>query len=114
MSKKLLRTITEKQERLIKLFNKNNKIQAKHGSIKVKKLKAEGQEAYERAVEAKDFEKAAELLGLASPTELYLKMPDLKVSENGSIRSLNVALYSAQVNDSALLHRLLGKTKEQS
>lgn len=116
MSKKLLRTISEKTEQKIVKFNKNNKAQAKHGGIRVGKLKTEEQGAYMRAVKDGDIHKAVEMLsiGLTAPTELYFNMPDLKVSDNGSIRSLSVCVYSSQANDNTLLHRLFGKIREQS
>ncbi|GEM_PF-4980990 len=116
MSKKLLRIISEKTEQEIGKFNKKNEVQAKHGGIRVGKLKTEDQEAYERAVEDGDIHKAVEILniGFTAHTELYLNMPDLKVSDNGSIKSLSVRVYSAQVNDNTLLHKLFGKIREQS
>ncbi|KKS58076.1 MAG: hypothetical protein UV24_C0032G0009 [Candidatus Nomurabacteria bacterium GW2011_GWA2_42_41] len=116
MSKKLLRTITEKAEQQAEQFNKNNEMQVKHGGIRVGKFKTEEQEAYKRAVEDKDFQKATEMIDIAltTPTELYLNMPDLKVSDSGSIRSLSVYVYSTEANDEVLLHKLFSKVREQT
>ena len=116
MSKKILRTITEKVENEIEKFNKDNEIQATYGGIKEGKLKKGDKEAYDKIVDAKDPEKAIEFLelGLTSPTELYFNMPDLKVSDHGSIRSLNVAVYSAEINDNILLHKLFSATRGNS
>ncbi|MEK7498135.1 MAG: hypothetical protein AAB656_04430 [Patescibacteria group bacterium] len=117
MPKKLLRTITEKIEGDIKQFNKDNGAQARNGGIKVAKLTTDGKEAYEKAVKAGDRQKEAEILfstELTTPTELYFKMPDLKVSDNGSIRLLSVYAYSVEANNEVLLHKLFSKVREQT
>lgn len=116
MSKKLLRTIAEKTEQQVEQFNKNNKAQAKYGGTKVSKLKTEDKEAYEKVIKDGDIQKEAEMLnlGLITPTELYFSMPDLKVSDNGSIRSLSVYAYSAEANDEVLLHKLFSKVREET
>lgn len=44
--------------------------------------------------------------------EVYLILPDLKISGDGSIKSLAIRAYSTQVNDSMLLHKLFGKMRE--
>lgn len=46
--------------------------------------------------------------------EVYFYLPDLKISDNGSVKSLSVAAYSSQAKDDILLHRLFGKVKDQS
>lgn len=116
MSKKLLGTITEQQERFIGQFNKNNKVQAKQGGIRVGKFKTEEQEAYDKAVKDGDTKKAIELIDMVrtTPNELYFNMPDLKVSDNGSIQSLRVSVYSAEVNNEVLLHKIFSKIREQA
>ncbi|OGH11800.1 MAG: hypothetical protein A2857_04905 [Candidatus Levybacteria bacterium RIFCSPHIGHO2_01_FULL_36_15] len=116
MSKTLLRIIAEKTEQQVEQFNKNNEAQARYGGTKVSKLNTEQQEAYEKAVESGDIKKVTELLdlGITTPTELYLNMPDLKVSDSGSIRSLSVYVYSAEANDEVLLHKLFSKVREQT
>ena len=117
MSKTLLRTIVQKIEKQAEKFNKNNELQAKYGGIRVARLKTEDQRTYEKAVEDGDMQKATEMLGTigsTAPTELYLNMPDLKVSDNGSIQSLSVYAYSAEVNNEVLLHKLFGKVREQT
>lgn len=45
---------------------------------------------------------------------VYCFLPDLKVSDKGSIKKLKVSAYSSQLKDDRLLHKLFGKIKEQA
>jgi hypothetical protein len=45
--------------------------------------------------------------------EAYLILPDLQISDKGSIQSLKVRAYSAEVNNDGLLHKLFGKVREK-
>lgn len=114
MSKRKLRAISKQTEEIISSFNEDNKLQARLRSLRVGHLKAEARRAYDKAVESDDLEMALELLDQVEPIELYLYMPDLMISDSGSIKLLNVRAYSAQVKDDILLHKLFSKTREQS
>jgi hypothetical protein len=122
MSKKSLRFITEHHQRSIEEFNKSNNMHGKHGGIKVGKIIPEHQEAlfnvakeYLKAPTEKNSNKyKKELIKLESANikELYYNLPDLKISDSGSIQSLNVSIYSAETNEDALLHKLYSKARE--
>lgn len=116
MSKKLLRTITEQNERLIEQFNKNYGTQARHGDIRVGQLTKEELKAMNKAVKDGNIEQQIELSKRSyhDVKELYLNMPDLKVSDNGSIQSLKVSVYSAEANNAVLLHKIFSKIREQA
>ena len=91
-------------------------MQARYVGIRVGKLKTEEKRVYEKAVEDGNIQKATGMLDIAltTPIELYFNMPNLKVSDNGSIQSLSVYIYSAEANDEVLLHKLFSKVREQT
>ncbi len=115
MSKKLLRDVVEKTGKKIEQHNKKYKLRIRYpGKMRVGNFNLEEQKVYQEAEKAGNTTKIVEIidLALANPTELYFNMPSLKISDNGSIKSLAVCVYSAQVNDNNLLHKLFGKMRE--
>lgn len=117
MSKKLLRLVNEKHEVVANEFNLNNSdLKATQGGFRVFKMDSDMQILFEKAFKEKDVKAleslSQEMNSYIEVEESYENMPDLKISENGSVKSLSVSVYSAESKENILLHKLFGKTKD--
>ncbi len=45
--------------------------------------------------------------------EAFVRLPDVSISDNGSVRSLKVYAYAAESKENVLLHKLFGKVRDQ-
>lgn len=117
MSKRTLKTIIESTGQRFELFNKDPHLhaKAKNLGIRVGRFQPGDEKLFQEAENSGNKKIAVELLdrGLTNNTsELYFNMPDLNVSDTGSIRSLAVSVYSAEANDNRLLHQVFSKVRE--
>ncbi|OGD01131.1 hypothetical protein A3E17_00760 [Candidatus Amesbacteria bacterium RIFCSPHIGHO2_12_FULL_48_14] len=122
MSKKILRTINEASiegvNQKIEDIKKNGCFHREVKSLGVrvgKLLQSDGKQLQE-AEKSGNTQIAIELMDKVLATnvsELYFNLPDLHISDIGSIKSVAVSVYSAEANDNTLLHKIFTRIREE-
>lgn len=118
MTKTLLRDINKINDQRVKDFNgiSHSRLEAINMGTKVGKLKLDEARQYQEAVEKEDVSKVFKLLDSNNMyvSEVYYNMPDIIISNNGSIKSLKVSIYASEQEDKRLLHRLFNQSRKRS
>lgn len=117
MSKQILRSITDSINQKFEHFSKqiHNHAKAKNMGVRVGKFQPGDEKLFQEADRSGNTQKAVEFMDRALATnasELYFNMPELHISDAGSIKTLDVSVYSAEQQDNILLHRIFGKVRE--
>jgi len=114
MSKKLLKNAAKNLEQRLVEFSKQSGLEVGVGGVRVGKFLPGNEELLHDAEKAGDTGRALELMDRSienNASELYFGMPDLHLSDKGSVKLLKVSMYSAAAKDDVLLHKLFGKVR---